>query len=156
MVENRVTVTATPAFNPSRAAGLGVVAGILGGIVFGLWMTILIPPALPKIGTVIGMGTLGGGWLYHLFNSAVIGAIFGLVLGRVSTTYSLGALWGAIYGFVWWILGPLVLLPILLGMPSKMFMLDDTSLTNLVGHVVFGVITGLVYVLLKDRMTARA
>jgi len=117
----------TSAYNPAQAAGYGAVAGIMGGIVFGLMMTVLIPPALPMIGKIIGMPSLGGGWLYHLFNSAVIGAVFGLALGRVVTTYAMGALWGAVYGFVWWSLGSLVLLPLLLCMPDKLFKTDDTT-----------------------------
>ena len=152
--QERVTVTS--AYNPAQAAGYGAVAGIMGGIVFGLMMTVLIPPALPMIGKIIGMPSLGGGWLYHLFNSAVIGAVFGLALGRVVTTYAMGALWGAVYGFVWWSLGSLVRLPLLLCMSDKLFKTDDTPPLNITGHVVFGIVTGLLYVALTDRMTAAA
>lgn len=76
--------------NTGRSVLYGAGAGILGGIVFGMMMMLMMPMMMPMIGKIISMENLGGGWLYHLFNSAVIGAIFGLVvaLARTSPTYA--------------------------------------------------------------------
>lgn len=131
----------------------GAVAGIAGGIVFGMMMMMAMPTILPMIGKIIGIGNVAGGWLYHMFNSAVIGAIFGLAIHslRTSLSYGTGALWGAVYGMIWWVLGTLVLMPVMLGMSNMMFNINGDSLLSLMGHVIFGVITGLVFVLIKDR-----
>ena len=34
-------------------------------------------PLIAMVGQIVGSPTAGAGWPYHLFNSAVIGAIFG-------------------------------------------------------------------------------
>jgi uncharacterized membrane protein YagU involved in acid resistance len=92
------------------------------------------------------------GWLYHLFNSAVIGAIFGWLLGSRVSSYGTGLLWGALYGIVWWILGALVLMPLFLGMPPfaslMMAPMRPVAMGSLVGHVLYGVILGVGYLLL--------
>ena len=136
-----------------RSLLYGAAAGIASGIVFGLMMMMVMPGMMPMIGRIVGMENLAGGWLYHLFNSAVIGGIFGLAVSvlRASLSYGTGALWGAVYGMIWWVLGPLVLMPLLLGMPEMMFNINTDSLMSLMGHVIFGVITGLGYVFLRDR-----
>jgi len=86
------------------------------------------------------------GWLYHLFNSAVIGAIFGWLLGSRSHGFGAGLGWGAVYGFVWWILGGLMLMPLLLGMPPfapiQMAPMRPVAMGSLVGHLIYGVILG--------------
>jgi len=142
---------AVRAYNPGRAALLGAGAGLAGGIVFGMLMALMMPTMMPLIGKIIGQANVGGGWLYHIVNSAVIGALFGLVAGRLATSYGRGALVGAGYGMIWWVLGPLVLMPLLLGMPQMMFALDGNSILSLMGHVIFGGITGVGYVFLRER-----
>lgn len=141
-----------------RSILYGAVSGIVGGIVFGMMMMMAMPMMMPMIGKIIGMENLMGGWLYHLFNSAVIGAIFGLGVYalRASLSYGTGALWGAVYGMIWWVLGPLVLMPLMLGMSNMMFNINGDSLLSLMGHAIFGVITGLAFVFLRDRATASA
>jgi hypothetical protein len=141
----------------------GVVAGFAGGVVFGLMMTMMTAPApdggrvpmMAMVAQVVGSASLGVGWAYHLFNSALIGGLFGWILGpRVRGTLA-GAGWGALYGFVWWVLGALVLMPILLGMPAfappLMAPMRPVAAGSLVGHVVFGVVLGVAFVWLRDR-----
>ena len=48
-------------------------------------------PVIAMVGQIIGSPTIGAGWLYHLFNSAVIGAIFGWLLG--DRVHGYGPLW---------------------------------------------------------------
>src|SRR5918999_4903567 len=103
----------------SRRIGASVVAGLTGGVVFGLMMQMMTAPTpdggqmpvIAMIGQIVGSPTVAAGWIYHLFNSAVIGAIFGWLLGDRVHSYSSGLGWGAAYGFVWWIVGGLVLMP---------------------------------------------
>jgi hypothetical protein len=90
------------------------------------------------------------GWLYHLFNSAVIGAIFGWLLGTRVHGYGSGLGWGAAYGFGWWILGGLILMPVFLGMPAfaplMMPEMQMVAIGSLVGHLIYGLILGGLYV----------
>src|SRR3990170_678899 len=107
----------------SRIAA-STVAGLLAGVVFGMMMQMMMAPTpdggqmpmMAMIGQIVGSPTAGAGWLYHLFNSAGIGAIFGLLLGDRVHGYASALGWGAAYGFVWWIVGGLILMPALVGM----------------------------------------
>ncbi|MCG8351917.1 MAG: hypothetical protein MI924_29475, partial [Chloroflexales bacterium] len=68
---------------------------------------------------------------------------FGLLLGGFSTNLVAGTGSGALYGLVWWILGPLLIMPAMMGMP--LFMFNQMTMMSLVGHLIFGAVTGLAY-----------
>src|SRR6266542_4936179 len=135
----------------------GAIAGLVGGVVLGVMMALMTAPtpdggSMPMMGMVamvVRSDSLLVGWIYHLFNSAVIGAIFGWLLGRRISGYASGAGWGALYGLVWWVLGGLILMPVLLGMPVfaplMMAMMVPVAIGSLVGHLMFGVLTGVAY-----------
>jgi hypothetical protein len=141
----------------------GIVAGLIGGVVFGIMMSMMSAPTpdggsmnmMAMVGMVIKAPTALAGWLYHLFNSAVIGAVFGAVLGGRLGAMSTGLLWGAMYGFIWWILGALILMPVLLGMPAfaPLSMMPAVAMGSLVGHLIFGAVLGVAYVWLTQRGT---
>src|ERR687894_2389142 len=124
----------------------GVVGGVAGGLVFGAMMAAM--GMLPMVASVVGSNSALIGFLYHMFNSVVIGAIFGLLFGAQSHTYRLGAALGLVYGAIWWVLGPMILMPLLLGMGTPQFGMAFTQpmLLSLVGHLIYGLITGVVYV----------
>jgi len=128
----------------------GVLSGIAGGVVFGLMMNMAMPPMLGMIGSLVGAPGLG--WLVHLVFSAIIGGGFGLVFGRwVTSSWGQVAGLGMVYGLIWWILGPLLIMPVWMGMGpmlSKAF--DASNLLSLMGHLIFGLVTALVY-----RLTTR-
>lgn len=122
----------------------GALAGIVGGIVFGMMMTMMMPPMMGMIGSLIGAPQLG--WPVHLVFSAIVGAGFGLLLGRRATDWGLAAGLGLGYGFLWWILGPLLIMPTWMGMgPMLVKAFDTPNLMSLVGHLVFGLVMGLAY-----------
>lgn len=141
----------------------GIVAGLIGGLVFGMMMQMMTAPTpdggtmplMVMVAMVVGSTSLMVGWLYHLFNSAVIGAIFGWLLGSRVHGYGSGLIWGAVYGVVWWVLGPLLLMPILLGMPpfAPLQMMPSVAIGSLIGHIIYGLIVGAVFVWLYDRFT---
>ncbi len=123
----------------------GVVGGIAGGLVFGAMMGMM--GMLPMVASVIGSQSPLVGFIYHMFNSVIIGAVFGLLFGALSHTYGQGAAWGLLYGAIWWVLGPLVLMPLMLGMGVQFgAALAPMNLMSLMGHLIYGLITGLVYV----------
>lgn len=141
----------------------GIVGGLIAGVVFGMMMQMMMAPTpeggqmpmINMVGMIVGSPTAVAGWLYHLFNSAVIGAIFAWVLGRRSYTYGSGVAWGAGYGFLWWILGGLILMPVFLGMPAfaplMMPPMRMVAMGSLIGHLIYGLILGAAYVAMTRR-----
>jgi len=132
----------------------GIVAGLIGGIIFGIMMQMMTAPTpeggqmpmMAMVAKVVRSDSVAVGWLYHLFNSAVIGGIFGWLLGTRSHTFGAGLGWGAVYGFAWWIIGGLILMPLLLGMPPfaplQMAPMRPVAMGSLAGHLIYGVVLG--------------
>jgi hypothetical protein len=138
------------ALDPIRGILLGAAAGVLGGIVFGLMMQLLMPPMIGMIGSLVGAPALG--WLVHLVISALIGAGFGVTLARLVTGWGTALGLGLAYGFVWWILGPLLFMPIMMGMGPQFGMaLSGDMLMSLVGHLVYGAISGAAFKALAEH-----
>src|SRR6266446_6114172 len=135
-------------------SGSGVVAGLIAGLVFGMMMQMMNAPTpeggqmpmMVMVAMVVGSKSLAVGWLYHLFNSAVIGAIFGWLFGNRVMSIGGGSTWGALYGIAWWILGGQVLMPLALGMPPfaavMMPAMRMVAVGSLVGHLIYGLILG--------------
>ncbi len=136
----------------------GIVAGLIAGLPFGIMMQLMKAPTpdgsqvpmMMMVAMVVRSESLLAGWLYHLFNSAVIGALFGGFLGaagdaNTGRNVALGAGWGV----VWWVVGALILMPLLLGMPPfaalRMPPMRPVAMGSLVGHLIYGVILGLAY-----------
>ena len=63
--------------------------------------------------------------------------------------------WGLGYGLFWWFLGPLTLMPILLGhAPTWTMQAADILLPSLLGHVIYGAATGLVFFWFESQHAA--
>jgi len=146
----------------------GVLAGLIAGIVFGIMMQLMKAPtpdghAVPMmmmVAMVVKSNSVAVGWLYHLFNSAVIGGIFGWLLGSpTADRVSVVAGRGALYGFGWWILGGLILMPLRLGMPAfaplRMPPMRPAAMGSLIGHLIYGVVLGIAYAWLRRRVIHR-
>lgn len=123
-----------------RTVPIGIACGLAGGVVFGLMMQLM--GMLGMVGMLVGSGSLVVAWLVHLVISAGIGGGFGLVLAPRVRGLAGGVGLGAAYGFVWWVLGPLLLMPASMGMP--LLRLDGAAWQSLLGHLVFGVVLGAV------------
>ena len=139
----------------------GAIAGVAGGVVFGIMMQMMTAPTpdggkmpmIAMVAMVVGSQSLVVGWLYHLFNSAVIGGLFGFVLGDRVVEIGGGLAWGAAWGLLWWVLGALILMPMLLGMPAlaplRMPPMRPVAMGSLVGHLIYGLIVGAAFVRLR-------
>jgi hypothetical protein len=140
----------------------GVVSGLVAGVVFGVMMQMMNAPTpeggqmpmMAMVAKVVRSDSIVVGWLYHLFNSALIGAIFGWLLRERSHKFSAAIVWGLVYGFVWWILGGLILMPMFLGMapfaPLQMEMMRPVAMGSLMGHIIYGIILGGGFSMLKQ------
>ena len=126
------------------------IAGLVGGIVFGMMMQLMMPPMIGMIGSLVGAPNLG--WLVHLIFSAIIGAGFGVgltVLGQTTLGWGAAIGLGLVYGILWWIIGPLLIMPTWLGMGPQFGMaFSGDMLMSLMGHLIFGAVTAAVYKLI--------
>lgn len=137
--------------------GAGIVAGLIAGVVFGAAMQIMAAPTpdggrmpmMAMVANVVRSDSLAIGWGYHLFNSAVIGALFGWLLGDRIRNLGTGGGWGALYGTAWWVLGAQVLMPILLGMPPFASLMTPemrlVAVGSLLGHLLYGLLLGALF-----------
>lgn len=128
----------------SRALN-GALAGVAGGIVFGMLMAMM--GMLPMIAQLVGSDSAVVGGIVHLVISAALGALFGLLVPATTVSALLGA--GVVYGMLWWVLGPLVIMPARLGMP--LFMINQTAWMSLMGHLIYGMVTAAVLFGLRRR-----
>ena len=143
----------------------GIAGGLIAGVLFGVMMQMMTAPApegermsmMAMVAKVVRSESLLVGWLYHLFNSAVIGALFGAFFGNRVRTYGDGVGWGALYGAAWWILGALILMPMLLGMPAfaplAMPPMRPVAMGSLLGHLLYGLVLGTAVVWLRRERT---
>ena len=92
----------------------GVYGGLAGGAVFGVMMAMM--GMLPMIGQMVGSSSSIVGFVIHMVNSAIIGAAFAVVFGGVVAGIGSGVGYGLGYGVIWWLLGPLTLMPLFMGM----------------------------------------
>lgn len=136
-------------------AGSGALAGVVGGIVFGMLMAMM--GMLPMVGMLVGVENAFVGFLVHLVNSALIGALFGVLAYGI--TGKLGPVLGAgmVYGVIWWVLGALLIMPLWLSvtadpmMKDMVFVIERDQWLSLMGHVIFGLVTAAVLYGLRRR-----
>lgn len=129
----------------------GALAGLAGGAVFGVTMVEL--GTLESIATIVRAdpGSVVG-WLVHMAIAAIVGAAFGLLVRRQRLGLGETLFWGLTYGAFFWFLGPLTLRPVLTG-GSLGWNLDaaQSAFPALLGHLLFGATTGLLYAALRQR-----
>ncbi len=126
----------------------GVLGGLAGGLVFGMLMGMM--GMLPMVAMLVKSESALVGFGVHMLISALIGAGFGVAVGDRVRTLAHGLALGAGYGLVWWVLGPLLLMPLLLGMaPQFGSAFEPMLLKSLMGHMLFGIISGGVYAWLQ-------
>ena len=130
----------------------GLYGSLIGGVVFGVMMGMM--GMLPMIGAMAGSESAAVGFGVHLIISAIIGVGFVLtvtVLGRERTA---GVGEGLAYGLVWWILGPLTLMPLFMGMGFGVnwsLSAASAAIPSLVGHLIFGGVIGATYHWLQTK-----
>lgn len=153
--------------------GAGIVAGLLAGLVYGSVMqvvTVPMPggggmpmaggggmpmadagrmPMMAMVAQMVRSDSLAVGWIFLLIMGMAMGAIFAWVLGDRAVRIGGAIVWGALYGVFWWVLGTLVLMPILLGMsvfaPLSMASMRPGAMWSLAAYLVSGPILGAVF-----------
>jgi hypothetical protein len=131
----------------THRAVYGIIGGLAGGVVFGVLMAMM--DMIVMVAQLVGSSSATVGWIVHLAISAFIGASFAVLLGSLAKTLVPAAVVGMGYGVVWWVLGALLIMPAQLGMP--VFELNTTAWQSLMGHLLFGLVLGIVYAVLARR-----
>ncbi len=130
----------------------GIAGGLAGGVVFGMMMGMM--GMLPMIGKMVGQPSAVAGFFVHMINSAIIGAGFAIVFGRLATRVKAGLGFGSLYGVIWWMLGPLTLMPLFMGMGFGVnwnMAAAVNMMPSLMGHLIYGIILGISYGFLQRR-----
>ncbi|GGI01141.1 hypothetical protein ACFFGR_18475 [Arthrobacter liuii] len=126
----------------ARRITAGVTGGIAGGLVFGVLMAMM--GMLPMIASMAGSDSALVGLGIHMVISILIGLGLSVLFAGLLKTYGRGALIGMAYGALWWVLGPLLIMPMMLGMP--LFRVNATAGWSLMGHLIYGIILAVVAV----------
>ncbi len=131
----------------------GAFAGLLGGSVFGIWMA--EKGALVAIASMAGGSSLVLGLVMHLVISMGIGASFAVLFFRLAVGLIPSILWGLVYGFIWWFLGPLTLMSVMMGAGLQWTASAVAqTIPSLIWHLVFGGVLGVSYEALRRASLA--
>ena len=129
-----------------------VIVGGLGGLV-GSWIFargVETAEFFPLVAGLMGSNAMALGRLLHYTIGITIGISFGLLFSRDIRGVGSSLVWGLNYGLVWWVIGPMTLLPILLGLetqPDWSLGAAQENVPSLVAHMLYGSIVGLFYAL---------
>ena len=141
-----------PGLRVLQSLGWGALAGFAGGVVSSPIM--LKTGVLTKVAGVDTNFTNWHGLVLHLLVSALIGMSFGLLFRNESSNLGAGMAWGWLFGLIWWYLGPMTLLPLMLtGVCDWSTDAASALLPSLIGHLIFGAVTAYVFLLLERRYT---
>ncbi len=142
-----------PGTRTLRSLGWGAVASLAGGLLFSLVM--VATDILPQVASLVGGSSRMLGFVIHLVISSLIGMSYGVLFRYEAPDFLSGVAWGVLYGLVWWFIGSLTLMPILLG-GSLTWTTEAASaaLPMLIGHRIYGAATAFVYLLLERRHVA--
>ncbi len=131
----------------------GAFAGLLGGSVFGIWMA--EKGALVAIASMAGGSSPVLGLVMHLVISMGIGASFAVLFFRLAVGLIPSILWGLVYGFIWWFLGPLTLMSVMMGTGLQWTASAVAqTIPSLIWHLVFGGVLGVSYEALRSESLA--
>jgi uncharacterized membrane protein YagU involved in acid resistance len=136
------TTTMSESVNLRKSAIAGIAGGVVGGIVFGIMMG--IQNMLPMVGMLVGQDNVIVGFIVHMLISTFIGATYGFIAPRLPQSTVAQVIGGGVYGIVWWVLGALILMPLMLGMSAMVLQIGEMQISSLIGHILFGVVMGIV------------
>lgn len=132
--------------NQLVAALLG---GLAGGVAFGLLMQ--VTDIMLSVAALVDSGSPTVGWGVHLSISLLFGMLYALAAGFRMRTVGAAVATGFLYGWFWWILGGLIIMPAWLGREDLIFRFTATAWQSLAGHILYGLLLGMVYGVVRYR-----
>jgi hypothetical protein len=128
----------------------GAIASIVGGLLFTL--VLLASGFLPMLANVVGGSSPILGFAVNMALSALVGMTFGVLFRYESPDFGSGVAWGLVYGLIWWFIGPMTLMPIMLGGTFDWTPKTAASLLPLlIGHLIYGSATAITFLALERR-----
>jgi uncharacterized membrane protein YagU involved in acid resistance len=98
------------------------------------------------ISNMVGSKSAIVGFMVHL----MISFIFGLTYAFFTALFKGNRVTlGVIYGVVLWFVFPFIFMPLMMGMPA--FSITSSSMMSLMGHIIYGLVTGVVYQAIEKR-----
>jgi len=141
-----------PGIKILHSLGWGALAGLVGGLISSPVM--LATGVLPRIAGLDTSFSIFSGLLIHLVVSGFIGMTYGLLFRNEASNLGLGVAWGWLFGLIWWYLGPLTFLPLILtGVCDWSTDAASALLPSLMGHLIYGAATAFIFILLERRYT---
>lgn len=141
-----------PAATIGRARENRVIGGVIGFIAGGVCGGILAPsPIMENIAALFVLEGVAAAWAVHFLISVLLGLLFaGIVsigtLPEYANRVQTGAGLGIVYGFVVWIGGVVIVMPMWLGVvTSTSLQIPNLDWLALAGLLVYGVILGALY-----------
>lgn len=159
--------TATPAIRLPAVPGLGgAVAGLVGGLAMAvvaaiisasiggdIWLESKQIAAMvygPSAASVPGFtGAVVVGTLIHFLFSALFGSVYSLIVRRLlklPSDFGTPVLTGLIYGMMLWMLAYFMVLPAM-----DLALLQTYAPTFIIQHLIYGMVMGLVYSVLRPQ-----
>ena len=133
-----------------RAVGRGAAAGLVGGLLFTLVMVQI--GFLPTVARLVGSESEAVGLVVHLVIAEIVGVSYGILFRRQAFDQSAAIGWGVSYGFLWWVIGPLTLAPVILGTtPAWTVEAAAAAFPSLIGHLAYGAGLGLTFHAMEAR-----
>src|SRR5215475_423841 len=133
-----------------HSLGYGALASLAGG---GLFTLVLFATGfILKVANIVGSSSLTLGFIVNMAISVLLGMSYGLLFRYESPDFGSGVAWGLVYGLIWWFIGPLTLMPILLG--GTFTWTTEAAralLPSLIGHLIYGAATAVVFLALERR-----
>lgn len=138
-----------------------LVAGVVGGFFFGIPLQFVIE-RMAAIGAMYAFGvpSVTVGWVAHLTHSALFGVVFGMVTevepfhAWMERNVGVAGLVGLGFAVGLYAVNIVVVWPFWLGTvgypPAEAWSIPHTPLAPLVGHLLWGAVTGVVFHLLVD------
>lgn len=109
---------------------------------------------LPMVAQMIGAENPFIGFVVHMLISAIIGGVYGVVAPRLPAGWPITVGAGVIYGVIWWVLGALIIMPLVLGMGEMVLSVGEMQWMSLIGHIAFGIITAAFFALIARHQPA--
>ncbi|MFZ0548722.1 MAG: hypothetical protein WAM60_24945 [Candidatus Promineifilaceae bacterium] len=132
--------------------GQALIVGGLGGLL-GSWVFLRgIETAnfFPLVASIIGMDTYMAGVLLHYIIGIIIAITFALLFNQDIRGAGSALVWGLSYGILWWVIGPLTLLPLLTGAPVTWSLeAAQANFASLVAHLLYGAMVGWFYAVIN-------
>jgi uncharacterized membrane protein YagU involved in acid resistance len=130
----------------NKSLKAAIVGGIIGGIIFGMLMQMM--GMIQMISMMVGSESLVVGWILHMIISLIFGVGF-VVLAKIIKNLILLTI---VYGVLIWIVGPLLIMPMMLGMgPMIANAFAPDQLMSLMTHIFFSVILAIVYKVMNGK-----